>query len=165
MTEEPGGTRRGTSASAESVVLNANTAFYNAFEAGDLDLMAAVWLPEPDPVCIHPGNAAIYGYSEMMRAWAMIFANTPYIQFFLTDVQVRVDEDVAYVTCTENVLSSGEGAPEEGFAGARHWPRTSSGKLLPAGGCGSTTPPRYCRLGVDRRRRSERFRDACRRTS
>jgi ketosteroid isomerase-like protein len=120
-----GGPRQGTNgegargASVEDVVLTANTAFYNAFEAGDLDLMAAVWLPEPDPVCIHPGNAAIYGYAEMMRAWAMIFANTPYIQFFLTDVQVRVDEDVAYFTCTENVLSSGEGAPEEGFAGGK----------------------------------------------
>jgi ketosteroid isomerase-like protein len=138
MTDGP---RQGTGgdgargATVEDVVLNANTAFYNAFEAGDLDLMAAVWLPEPDPVCIHPGNAAISGYAEMMRAWAMIFANTPYIQFFLTDVQVRVDEGVAYVTCTENVLSSGEGAPEDGFAGGKAlatnvFRRTSSGWRL-----------------------------------
>ena len=124
MSDGSGGPRQSAGdsargASVEDVVLTANTAFYNAFEAGDLDLMAAVWLPEPDPVCIHPGNAAISGYAEMMRAWAMIFANTPYIQFFLTDVQVRVDDDVAYVTSTENVLSSGEGAPEEGFAGGK----------------------------------------------
>ena len=129
------GAPRSHNATVEDVVLTANTAFYNAFEAGDLDLMAAVWLPEPDPVCIHPGNAAISGYAEMMRAWAMIFANTPYIQFFLTDVQVRVDEDVAYVTCTENVLSSGEGAPEEGFAGGKAlatnvFRRTSTGWRL-----------------------------------
>jgi ketosteroid isomerase-like protein len=104
---------------AEEAVLAANTAFYNAFEAGDIDLMAAIWLPEPDPVCIHPGNVAIGGYAGVMRAWAMIFANTPYIQFFLTDVVVRVDREVAYVTCTENVLSAGDGAPEEGFAGGK----------------------------------------------
>ena len=162
MTDGPGSPRRSAGgegargASVEDVVLTANTAFYNAFEAGDLDLMAAVWLPEPDPVCIHPGNAAISGYAEMMRAWAMIFANTPYIQFFLTDVQVRVDEDVAYVTCTENVLSSGEGAPEEGFAGGKALATNVFRELLPAGGCGSTMPHRYCRLGADRRRRRER---------
>jgi ketosteroid isomerase-like protein len=32
-------------------------------------------------------------------------ANTPYIQFFLTDVDVRVDGDTAVVTCTENILT------------------------------------------------------------
>ena len=74
MTDGPGSPRRSAGgegargASVEDVVLTANTAFYNAFEAGDLDLMAAVWLPEPDPVCIHPGNAAISGYAEMMRS-------------------------------------------------------------------------------------------------
>ena len=135
MTDQPSSSRRGQQATPEAVVLNANTAFYNAFEAGDLDLMAAVWLPEPDPVCIHPGNPAIFGYGETMRAWAMIFANTPYIQFFLTDVKVTVDGDVAYVTCTENVLSSGEGAPEEGFAGGKAvatnvFRRTSTGWRL-----------------------------------
>jgi ketosteroid isomerase-like protein len=118
MSEDPG-IRRGSAATPESVVLNANTAFYNAFEAGDLDLMEAVWLPEPDPVCIHPGNAPITGYHELMRAWAMIFANTPYIQFFLTDVQVDVVGDTALVTCTENILSAGDDMPETMFAGAR----------------------------------------------
>jgi hypothetical protein len=103
----------------QDVVLTANTAFYPAFEAGDLDLMAAVWLPEPDPVCIHPGNAAISGYAELMRAGAMIFANTPYIQFFLTDVEVSVWEGVASVTCTENVLTGDEHTGPDAFGGAK----------------------------------------------
>lgn len=53
----------------------------------------------------------------MMRAWAMIFANTPYIQFFLTDVQAAVVGDLASVTCTENVLSAGADTPVGVFAG------------------------------------------------
>ena len=122
MTDGPrqeGAPKRQAGATVQDVVLNANTAFYNAFEAGDLDLMAAVWLPEPDPVCIHPGNAAISGYAEMMRAWAMIFANTPYIQFFLTDVEVSVRGDVASVSCTENVLTGDESTGPDAFGGAK----------------------------------------------
>jgi ketosteroid isomerase-like protein len=40
------------------------------------------------------------------RSWAAIFANTPYIQFVLTDVRVTVDGDTAVVTCAENILTS-----------------------------------------------------------
>jgi ketosteroid isomerase-like protein len=35
----------------------------------------------------------------------MIMANTTYIQFVLTDVTVRVTNDVAVVTCGENMLT------------------------------------------------------------
>ena len=97
----------------------ANAEFYAAFESVDIDRMHAVWDDEEDVTCVHPGWPMLRGRGRVMRSWALIFANTPYIQFFLTDVQVRVDEDVAYVTCTENVLSSGDGAPEEGFAGGK----------------------------------------------
>jgi len=44
--------------------------------------------------------------------------------------------------------------PRRGSRAARHSPRTFSVELLPAGGCGSTMPHRYCRLGADRRRRN-----------
>ena len=46
-------------------------------------------------------------------------ANTPYIQFFLTDVEVSVLADVASVTCTENVLTADDRAGPDGFGGAR----------------------------------------------
>ena len=41
-------------------------------------------------------------------------ANTPYIQFFLTDVDVRVAGDTAVVTCTENILTA---VSQEGSSG------------------------------------------------
>jgi ketosteroid isomerase-like protein len=41
-----------------------------------------------------------------MRSWAVIFANTPYIQFFLTDVDVTVFGDVAVVRCVEGIVAS-----------------------------------------------------------
>ncbi|MDX6267235.1 MAG: hypothetical protein QOD70_1975, partial [Frankiales bacterium] len=45
-----------------------------------------------------------------------IMANTEYIQFFLTDVEVAVDGDTALVTCTENILTGGP-ADEDGESG------------------------------------------------
>jgi ketosteroid isomerase-like protein len=46
-------------------------------------------------------------------------ANTDYIQFFLTDVQVSVAGDTAVVTCTENVLSADDRIASEVFSGGR----------------------------------------------
>ena len=85
----------------------ANTALYEAMETADVDRMASVWdEDEPDAlVCVHPGWPMLRGRAQVLRSVSAIMANTPYIQFFLTDVDVRVDGDTAVVTCTENILT------------------------------------------------------------
>jgi len=103
----------------EQAVLSANSEFYAAFESGDLDAMTDLWVPEGHAVCIHPGWSPVVGAAAVRRSWAVIMANTPYIQFILTDVDVTVVGDVASVTCTENVLSADEETPTEGFSGGK----------------------------------------------
>jgi ketosteroid isomerase-like protein len=103
----------------EQAVLSVNSGFYAAFESGDLDAMIDLWVPDGHAVCIHPGWAPVVGAAAVRRSWAVIMANTPYIQFILTDVDVTVVGDVASVTCTENVLSADEDTPVEGFAGGK----------------------------------------------
>jgi uncharacterized protein (TIGR02246 family) len=85
----------------------ANSAMYQALESADVDRMADVWDDEePDAlVCVHPGWPMLRGRAQVLRSFAAIMANTPYIQFFLTDVDVRVAGDTAVVTCTENILT------------------------------------------------------------
>ena len=95
-----------------------NAAFYRCFEAGDLDGMQRIWLDDPEALCVHPGALPVRGTGAINRSWALIMANTPYIQFFLTDVEVSVRGDIASVTCTENVLTAGEVA-DAAFTGAR----------------------------------------------
>ena len=95
-----------------------NAAFYRCFEAGDLDGMQQIWLDDPEALCVHPGALPVRGTGAINRSWALIMANTPYIQFFLTDVEVSVRGDIASVTCTENVLTAGEVA-DAAFTGAR----------------------------------------------
>jgi len=108
-----------TTAEARAVEA-ANQAFYDAVESSDLDGLEAVVLTGPlaeSVSVVHPGWPVLRGRREVMRSYALIMANTEYIQFFLTDVEVAVDGDVALVTCTENILSGGP-AEEDGSAGS-----------------------------------------------
>jgi len=102
-----------------AAVEEANARFYAAFEHGDLDAMRAVWVADSHAVCIHPGWNPVIGAAAVDRSWAVVMANTPYIQFILTDVEVTVRGDVASVTCTENVLAAAEDESTPGFAGGK----------------------------------------------
>jgi ketosteroid isomerase-like protein len=87
----------------------ANTAFYEAMERGDFEEISELWLDDSQGAisCVHPGWPVLTGRGEVLRSYALIMANTDYIQFFLTDVKVSVAADTALVTCTENILSGG----------------------------------------------------------
>ncbi|MFI8290701.1 DUF4440 domain-containing protein [Streptomyces sp. ms191] len=87
----------------------ANTAFYEAMERGDFEEISTLWLDDgATPIsCVHPGWPVLTGRGEVLRSYALIMANTEYIQFFLTDVKTSLTTDVAIVTCTENILSGG----------------------------------------------------------
>ncbi|HET7405657.1 MAG TPA: nuclear transport factor 2 family protein [Mycobacteriales bacterium] len=93
-----------------------NDELYASVEARDIDRMSAVWDDDDDITCVHPGWPMLRGRARVLRSWSMIMANTAYIQFFVTDVQTRVDGDLAVVTCEENILAAGEpgGAGTEG---------------------------------------------------
>jgi ketosteroid isomerase-like protein len=106
-------------AAAHTEVTAANAAFYQAFESADLDTMSELWLDRPDTLCIHPGAMPVRGSGAIHRSWAVVMANTPYIQFFLTDVEVSLYDDVAAVSCTENVLTGDETDGPDVFGGGK----------------------------------------------
>jgi ketosteroid isomerase-like protein len=84
----------------------ANSAFYAALEARDLDAMAEVWEHSDRIVVTHPGWPMLRGWAKVAGSWDAIFRNTGYIQFVLTDEQVTVIGDAAWVTLDENILQS-----------------------------------------------------------
>ncbi|WP_244884158.1 nuclear transport factor 2 family protein [Carbonactinospora thermoautotrophica] len=100
-----------------------NTAFYQAVERGDLDTLGSIWVDAPyadSALCVHPGWLPLRGRDEILRSWALIMANSPYIQFFLTDLTVEVTGELAVVTCNENILTAvGHEADATGLAGGR----------------------------------------------
>lgn len=93
---------------ATAAVEAANAELYAAFEAGDIDRMAALWADSDDIACIHPGGPVLRGRGTVLRSWSVIMANTDYIQFFLTDVEVSIANDIALVTCAENILTAAD---------------------------------------------------------
>lgn len=102
-----------------AAVEEVNGEFYGAFERGDIDSMTRIWLDDRETLCVHPGTTPIRGAGAITRSWALIMANAAYIQFFLTDVEVSVQGDTAYVTCTENVLTADAHTADTSFIGAR----------------------------------------------
>jgi ketosteroid isomerase-like protein len=99
---------------ATQAVEAANAELYAAFEAGDIDRMSALWADTDDIACIHPGASILRGRSTVLRSWSVIMANTSYIQFFLTDVEIGIVGNVAVVTCAENILTAAAEDAESG---------------------------------------------------
>jgi ketosteroid isomerase-like protein len=87
----------------------ANEAFYRAFENLDLAEMDPLWLHAERAACVHPGWPRLTGWPAVRDSWEAIFRNTREMRFTLTDVQVEVRGDLAWVLCTENILSEARG--------------------------------------------------------
>jgi ketosteroid isomerase-like protein len=107
-----------------AAVSAANAAFYAALETCDLDAMSDVWEHSDRVTVTHPGWPTIRGWGKVSASWSAIFRNTGYIQFVLTDEEVNVEGDTAWVTLDENIIQSvDEDSVPEGdlapLAGAR----------------------------------------------
>ena len=94
---------------ALDAINQANAAFYRAFEALDLRAMEEVWAHGEHVKCVHPGWPLLTGWEAVRASWETIFLNTQEMRFTLTDVRVAAAGDLAWVTCTENILSDTDG--------------------------------------------------------
>src|SRR3989441_11737757 len=52
---------------------DAEAAFYEALEAGELEALMGVWAEDEEIVCLHPGGARLAGYGQGRERWAQIF--------------------------------------------------------------------------------------------
>jgi len=104
----------------EAQVLALNASFYDAFEALDHDAMAACWSRRPSDTCVHPGWAPLHGWSSIRQSWRTIFANTAYMRVRPVDVSVRLDDDLAVLTCVEELYSVAESVTVQGAVACTH---------------------------------------------
>jgi ketosteroid isomerase-like protein len=88
----------------------ANRAYYEAFEARDLDAMSDIWLHGDDVTCTHPGWKTLHGWGAVAGSWFALFGGPQQLQFILTDERVHLSGDVAWVTVDENLISGRVGA-------------------------------------------------------
>ena len=86
-------------------VTRANQEFYQAFESLDIARMDRIWAQQEYVTCIHPGWTLRISWPAVRDSWVLIFNNTFSMKFDLTEIQVQVAGDVAWVICTENITS------------------------------------------------------------
>jgi ketosteroid isomerase-like protein len=87
----------------------ANARFYRAFETLDIHEMDRVWVHGEHVKCVHPGWPLLVGWTAVRASWETIFANTAEMSFTLSNVEVVTASELAWVTCTENILSEVRG--------------------------------------------------------
>jgi ketosteroid isomerase-like protein len=91
-------------------VRRCNLAFYEAFEARDLDAMSDLWEHSDRVTCTHPGWSVLRGWGAVAASWLAMFQGPQQLQFILTDEQVEVVGDLAWVTVDENIIGDQTGA-------------------------------------------------------
>jgi ketosteroid isomerase-like protein len=92
-----------TGAGDWSEIEKVNTAFYEAFEALDIDAMDAVWAARDYAACVHPGQEVIVGWPEVRESLDAIFDGTGKIRFRLTNVKIEVRGAAAWAFVLENI--------------------------------------------------------------
>lgn len=118
-------------------VLATNRAFYEAFEAVDLDAMSSVWTHDDRVSCTHPGWATLRGWGPVAASWFAMFQGGERLQFILTNVSCQVVGDVAWVTADENILGSHAGGT---VAALNLFVRTEDGWRMVAHHGGAVAP-------------------------
>ncbi len=93
----------------EAAVRAANRAFYDAFEARDLDAMSEVWEHSDRVSCTHPGWRTLRGWGAVSGSWFALFGGPSLLQFIITDEVVAVVGDAAWVTLDEHLITADMG--------------------------------------------------------
>jgi ketosteroid isomerase-like protein len=89
----------------------AQIAFYDAFERGDIAAMMAVWAESDDIVCVHPGGARLVGFEAVRESWARIFLAATQLRVRTLDEQRFAGQSVAVLSVIEEVLPRGQQGP------------------------------------------------------
>ncbi|GAB2175832.1 nuclear transport factor 2 family protein [Dongia sp. agr-C8] len=79
----------------------ANDAFYQAFAAGSLEAMTAVWADQPNVFCVHPGWPPLTSRVEVLASWREILGNAGPVPVSAVAPKLTIFGDVGLVCCYE----------------------------------------------------------------
>ncbi len=86
---------------------DAEAAFYDALQRGDLDAMMEVWSADEEVCCIHPGGVRLTGLESVRENWAQIFKSGQRLQLQLSDQVVVSGMMLSLHSLHENILVLG----------------------------------------------------------
>ena len=91
---------------SDQAVLEANDAFYRAFNQKDFEAMDRLWAQRVPVACIHPGWNILRGREAVMQSWQAILGNPGQARIVNGGSEAHLVDDFAYVTCRELVAGS-----------------------------------------------------------
>ena len=83
---------------------DAESAFYSAFEMGDISLMDAV-IADENVSCIHPNGMPILGREAVMQGWMQILVSLDEPAFYLDVLERSINGDVAIHIVAERIAA------------------------------------------------------------
>ncbi len=84
---------------------DAALAFYQAFEARDVEAMMSAWAEDEDIVCVHPAGPRMVGYEAVRASWEQIFAADTRLSFRLDQIVVIETVGLAMQSAIEHVTA------------------------------------------------------------
>jgi ketosteroid isomerase-like protein len=105
---------------------DAAVAFYQAFEARDIDAMMGAWADDEEIVCVHPGGPRLVGYDAVREAWERIFAADTRLTFRLEELVLIETVGLAMQSAVEQV-TMGDGTARGSAIATNIFMRTPSG--------------------------------------
>jgi ketosteroid isomerase-like protein len=94
---------------------DAALAFYQAFEAKNVDAMMGTWADDEEIVCVHPGGTRLVGYDAVRSGWDQLFSGDASLTFRLQEIVVIESVGMAMQSAIE-VVSLGADGSTRGYA-------------------------------------------------
>ncbi|MBX2836485.1 MAG: nuclear transport factor 2 family protein [Gammaproteobacteria bacterium] len=86
----------------------AEAAFYDAVERGDLPVLSEVWSDNENIVCIHAGSQRIEGRSAVLDSFVDFIADNPCIEYSITDTLQTGTDSLAIHLVREEIEIDGQ---------------------------------------------------------
>ena len=110
--------------------IDAEDAFYEAFESRNLSLMMQIWADDEQISCIHPLGAHLRGRRAIQRSWREIFAGSEGMHIS-RKLNFCVEQDDVVIHCvTETIELSGEKGSRTPVTTTNIFRRTEAGWRL-----------------------------------
>jgi uncharacterized protein (TIGR02246 family) len=106
---------------------DAENAFYEALERGDLEGMMAVWAEDEEIICVHPTGPRLSGPDQVRESWAKIFAGGAGPRVHITQQVAVTGMMIAVHSVHENFTSEGDARAQVPVVATNVYLRTAAG--------------------------------------
>ena len=87
---------------------DAEAAFYDAIERGDMSALNNVWSSDENIVCIHPGSTRIEGRTDVLQSFSELFSDAPSLSFSIVDALHTGNDSLAIHLVREEIKLDGQ---------------------------------------------------------